>query len=539
MKTTAAPAAELMPVLPRRLSEVGVQGVSHWHSLIWFCVFRLFVAGIFLLATQVFDRRDLLLGSQNFRLFNAVALVYFAVGAVFLTLVLRLRRYFDWQLSGQVMTDIVALSMLMYASGGSVSGIGFILLIVLAAAGLVGQGRLVLFYAAVASVAILIEQGWRILVMSAPIGDMFRAGVTSIAYFGSAITASLLARRALANEALARARGQALNEQLVINQRIIDDMEDGVLVVDAEGVVLQANPPAENLLDCHPDPGAMLSEYSLQLAERYPLWRDRGIESELMLCIPARGRLVRARFRPPGEGGHALIYLEDMARAQIQAAQIKLAALGRLAANMAHEIRNPLTAISHAAELIREDPDPAMLNRLTRIIGDNAQRLNRLVSDILELGRRDQAHPEPIALAAFVDQFLDEQALRDNDLRQRVQVEIDPTLHLCFDRAHLHRVLWNLLYNAQRHAGEGRIWLRANRSRQGLVEFHVIDEGPGIPAAMQAQIFEPFFTTHSKGSGLGLYIARELCEANDALLEFVDNVPGAHFRIRSRGEACQ
>ena len=509
---------------------------AHWRSLTWFCVFRLAIAGVFLLATR-FVAVDLLLGSQNPRLFNAVALVYLGVGVVFLTLVLTTRRHFGLLLSSQIASDIVALTLLMYASGGSASGIGFLLIAVLAAAGLVGQGRLVLFYAALATVAILIEQGWRILMLGAPVGDLFRAGVTSIAYFGSAITASLLARRALTNEALARARGAELDEQLSVNRQIIEDMDDGVLVVDGDGIVRHANPQAERLLGRHPPPNALLTDYSPLLGERYLQWRTRAVESELMLRISGLDRLVRARFRPPHNGGHALIYLEDMARAQAQAAQIKLAALGRLAANMAHEIRNPLTAISHAAELVREEPDPAMLQRLARIIGDNAQRLNRLVSEILEIGRRDSAHPERIALAAFLRQFVDEHTLGDATLRQRLIVEADETLVLSFDRSHLHRVLWNLVTNALLHAGMGRVWLRAGRDHKGHVELHIIDEGPGIPKAIQAQIFEPFFTTHHEGTGLGLYIARELCEANDATLEFVDNVPGAHFRIRTRGEA--
>ena len=257
---------------------------------------------------------------------------------------------------------------------------------------------------------------------------------------------------------------------------------------------------------------------------------------------PESGNLLRVRYMPSAElGGHALIYLEDMERVQSQAQQLKLAALGRLTANMAHEIRNPLAAISHAAELLAEEDSDPLHQRLARIIHDNTQRLNRLVTEVLELGRRDRAQPETLRWQTFLSGFLDELALHDASAIRRLQLgKVD--VELRFDRAHLHRVLWNLLGNAFRHASDAdravRLEARAAVSA-GTVELHIIDDGPGVDEAQRSQVFEPFFTTHGAGTGLGLYIARELCEASGARLELLAEGPGAHFCISAEGRVCQ
>jgi len=231
-----------------------------------------------------------------------------------------------------------------------------------------------------------------------------------------------------------------------------------------------------------------------------------------------------------------VVFVEDMTRSREQAQQLKLAALGRLTANIAHEIRNPLAAISHAAELLAEQRSGIDRGRLTRIIHDNTRRLERLVADVLQLNRRDRVAAQRIALAAWLRQFLDEFVANESLPAERVALEGVRDEWVEFDPEHLRQVLWNLLRNAVRHAraepGSVRIAARAFGDK---VELSITDNGPGVPAAMQGQLFEPFFTTDSKGTGLGLYLARELAAANGALLEYVNDQPGAHFRIVCRG----
>ena len=513
---------------------------SFWRSLRFFSIYRLSIAVLFLVAALVFGD-TVSLGTQDARLFGRVAAVYLLLAIGFLVALLRRPRRFNLQLSVQVAVDIAALTLMMFASGGQKSGIAVLLLVVVAGAGLVGQGRMTLFYAALASVAMLLEESWRALTLEADPGDFVRTGIISIAFFGTAIIAQLLARRVVANEMLARERWRELNDQLRISERIIRDMEDGVLVVDGDGRVRLLNPRAETLLSALASEATELAVLSAELADRYRAWSAQPIEMVEMLRQEG-GRLLRVRYLPSADsGGHALIYLEDMERVQSQAQQLKLAALGRLTANMAHEIRNPLAAISHAAELLAEEDSDPLHQRLARIIHDNTRRLNRLVTEVLELGRRDRAQPETLRWRAFLSGFLEELALHDASAIKRIHVG-EGDVELRFDRAHLYRVLWNLLANALRHAsaanGAVRLEARAAAAANG-VELHIIDDGPGVDEAQRNQVFEPFFTTHGAGTGLGLYIARELCEASGARLELLDERPGAHFRISAEGVLCR
>lgn len=512
---------------------------SFWRSLRYFSIYRLSIAILFLVAALIFGD-TVSLGTQDARLFGRVAAVYFLFAVGSLVVLLRRPRHFNLQLSMQVAADVAALTLMMFASGGQKSGIAILLLVVVAGAGLVGQGRMTLFYAALASVAMLLEESWRALTREADPADFVRTGIVSIAFFGTAIIARLLSQRVVANETLARQRGRELNDQLRISERIIRDMDDGVLVVDSEARLRLLNPRAEALLEAPATDGAELATLSRGLAERYKVWSTQPAETVEMLR-EEDGRLLRVRYLPAAEaGGHALIYLEDMERVQSQAQQLKLAALGRLTANMAHEIRNPLAAISHAAELLAEEDANPLHQRLARIIHDNTRRLNRLVTEVLELGRRDRAQPETLRWQTFLSGFLEEFSLHDASALRRVR-RGEADVELRFDRGHLHRVMWNLLANALRHASQadGAVRLEANLAAADCVELHILDDGPGVDEAQRNQVFEPFFTTHGAGTGLGLYIARELCEASGARLDLLDERPGAHFRITAEGYACR
>jgi two-component system sensor histidine kinase PilS (NtrC family) len=507
---------------------------SFWRSLRFFSLYRLIVAGVLFFAAAFYGGTAEL-GSLNIALFRSVGASYLVAALGLLGVVSFVRRAFNAQLTVQVIVDVLALTLLMHAGGGAKSGIGVMIFVVLAGAGLVGQGRMTLFYAALATLALLIEQTYDFIRLEDNPAGFFRTGLTSIGFFGTAIVARLLGRRVVANEALARQRGAELANQLQINQRVIRDMQDAVLVVDADKRVRQHNPQAEILLDVRPAEGDELASYSASLAEQFERWSLNPAETETFIRVSGRRRTLRARFLPPGEGESALIYLEDMGRIQAQAQQMKLAALGRLTANMAHEIRNPLSAISQAAELLVDEPAGDGQKRLIRIIGDNSQRLNRLVDEVLELGRRDRAQPVPIRLVPYLRQFVDEFAISDAAVSERIDIVADADATLLFDRAHFHRVLWNLVSNALRHCGEGRGAIRLEvRRADASVELHVIDDGPGIEESLRGQVFEPFFTTHGSGTGLGLYIARELCEANGAQMDLLDNAPGAHFRVLAK-----
>lgn len=512
---------------------------SFWRSLNYFHLYRFIVASLFVLAT-FFPSWSLPFGSENPLLARWASQSYVVLAVVIPLVLLRWKPPFNFLLTAEVFIDIVALILLMSASGGNHSGLGYLLLVVLAAAGLVGQGRLILFYASLATLALLLEQGHRALLGGSEPGDFTHTGIISIGFFATAATAQLLARRVVANEMLARRRGVELANQQEINQRVIRDMLDGVLVVDAEGRVSQYNPRAVSLWECAPAVEARLEDFSADLALRYQEWRRSMTEVSETLRVPRSGRMLKVRFLPAGDTDNALLYIEDMERIQAQAQQIKLAALGRLTANMAHEIRNPLAAISHAAELLAEGQEATTQSRLTRIIGDNTQRLNRMVMDVMELGRRDRAQPELIRLSEFIISLVEDLALVTPGVRDMVALECAATLKLNFDRGHLHRVLTNIVENALRYCSNGSDCVRiAARyiEASGMVELLIRDDGPGIPVEARQHLFEPFFTTRSDGTGLGLYIARELCEANGGRLELTETMgQGTQFRLSGKGE---
>jgi two-component system sensor histidine kinase PilS (NtrC family) len=509
---------------------------SFWVSLNYFNVYRLATAGVFLLIAVIYGD-SLNIGTHNLPLFIYTCLGYFLASTVFALYLHSWRSYFNLQLSLHVISDVLAITLLMYSSGSIRSGLGVMLLVSLAAAGLVGQGRLVLFYAAVASLAVLFEQTYWVLAFDVGTAGYAPAGMLSIGFFATAWATHQLARRTIVNEDLARQRGVALARQMRINQLVIEDMQDGVLVIDSRGRIRQHNPPAERLLGLQAPNGGLLEDFLPELAVAVRNWRDHGGPATGGARIPANGSVLRTRFVLAGgaEDNDVVVFLEDMSKVQEQAQQLKLASLGRLTANIAHEIRNPLSAISHAAELLREENRVEKRDRLYCILQDNSQRIDRMVQDILELGRRDRAQPEPIRLQTFLTGFVEEFAQIEKIPPGGFALSLDPGITASFDRGHLHRVLWNLAANAWRHCAKlpGSVRVSARREAN-RIELDLIDDGTGVSPAFASQLFEPFFTTHNSGTGLGLYIARELCAASGATLEYLGNAPGAHFRIQCR-----
>lgn len=511
---------------------------THWSSFRYLNLYRFVLAGLLFVASVGVAPENSFFLAEFARLHVSVSAFYFLATGIAVMPLHRYRHHFNLQLSTYILLDIGVFTALMYAGGGARSGFGALLLVSLAGAGLVGQGRLVLFYAAVATIAVLgAEVFWALRSAFEQVAFM-QAGLLSIGFFATAISARLLAKRILANEELARQRGIALANQTLVSQRVIEEMQDGVLLVSQDARVLQHNPRAERMLGLRAVADGPLATYSSELAESFGAWQLGGSAEPEPFQIAASGLTLRARFVVTESSDRAvLVFLEDMGRVQERAQQLKLAALGRLTANIAHEIRNPLSAISHAGELLLEERRGETQERLVRIVRDNTLRLDRIVRDVLELGRRDRVHREPIDMAVFLPLFLEEFCVKEKLDGNVLRTEIADAGRIRFDRSHLHQVLWNVLGNALRHSrGEpGSVVLRVARGgsvSSPTLEIHVIDDGEGVSDDLREHIFEPFFTTHSRGTGLGLYIARELCEANRARLELLGNAPGAHFCIK-------
>ena len=217
-----------------------------------------------------------------------------------------------------------------------------------------------------------------------------------------------------------------------------------------------------------------------------------------------------------------MIFLQDVTEIENQAQQLKLASMGRLTASIAHEVRNPLSAIAHAATLLEEDLTGSAERRLLRIVGDNVARLNRMIEDILKLSRKAQHHGEPIPLAPVLEQILEEFDETHAPATGIISLDGIQSGEVWFDPLHLREVLVNLLTNALRYASRrpGSIRVFTVSHLAGHLELHVQDDGPAITPEVRAHLFEPFYTTSSKGTGLGLYLARELCLNNGAVLDY-------------------
>jgi two-component system, NtrC family, sensor histidine kinase PilS len=508
---------------------------TQWRSLRYLNLYRFTLAGLLFVASVGLPGEHSLFLAQ-YSLQHVSASAAYLLLTVFSVMSLhRWRSHFNLQLTVHVAVDVLVLTTLMYASGGLRSGFGILLLVSLAGAGLVGQGRLVLSYAALATLAVLGTEVYRALTTEFESSIFFQAGLLSAGFFATAISARMLAKRVLTNEELARQRGIALDNQMLISQRVIEEMQDGVLVIGQNGTVRQHNPRAAAMLGRHEESAGTLVDYCPALAAGFEAWKRGSVVEPEPFRVASSGLTLRARFLPTESSERdVLVLIEDMGRVHERARQIKLAALGRLTANIAHEIRNPLSAISHAGELLVEERRGETQDRLLRIVRDNTQRLERIVRDVLELGRRDRVHREAIDAAAFLTLFTEEFCGKERLACDVIRIRGGLDESIWFDRSHLHQVLWNVIGNAVRYSRQavGSVTVEVAAADAGHFELHVRDDGAGVPDDVREHLFEPFFTTHSRGTGLGLYIARELCEANGARLELMDNAPGAHFRIR-------
>ncbi|MDR2364380.1 MAG: HAMP domain-containing histidine kinase, partial [Zoogloeaceae bacterium] len=277
----------------------------------------------------------------------------------------------------------------------------------------------------------------------------------------------------------------------------------------------------------------------------YRKWRS-GLARGALEFSCADERKVSARFvLTQASNDAALIFLEDLGKLREAAQQLKLASLGQLTASIAHEIRNPLAAISHASELFMEETantPPTLQTRLIRIVRDNTLRLDRIIQDVLVLGRQSAKQTdlaaERLSLGPYLAEFARNLRTQESVGENVIQTRADEQAEFRFNPEQLQQVLWNLVTNALRYASRqpGAVRLEAKDAGKS-VELHIFDDGSGIPRELRDQIFDPFFTTSARGTGLGLHIARELCAANGTRLSLGEG-PGGHFiLLQDKGDA--
>jgi len=533
-----APAPSLSPpieqvVVPMSQTESG-------RRILWIVGIYRAVCGAALLGTALLlDLKVLGISTPN--LFLTYATVYFVFGLTTFWIVQRetLPLSLPTLVSALLTGDILCIALVMVAGGSTGGSLPILLFPQLAASGWLLRTQTAFFHAAIASFVLLGLDVWRMLQGQVSGAQPFQTGLIGFGYFATIGIAVALGRYTKASEELATQRGIDVANLEQVNRLIIQDMQDGVLVVDLNGVVRGHNAQVTRLLGGfgRMRGGMRLAEFSSTLHDYWRRWQEDYTEALPPFKVESTQRLLRVRLVRIGSGlnGGTLIYLEDLGRAQNEAQQMKLAALGRLTASIAHEVRNPLSAINQAAQLLEEDAIvPPAGARLLGMIRNNARRIDRIVGEVLQLNRRDRQQPEVVTLVEFMQALIDEIVQAEAMPPNTIVVLIPNDVRVMFDRGHLNQIIWNLVRNAWQHCQkrEGSIRIAARPGYMGdAIICELADDGPGIPAELRPQIFEPFFTTRPGGTGLGLYIARELADANGAALELLPRGPGAYFRM--------
>jgi two-component system, NtrC family, sensor histidine kinase PilS len=508
--------------------------------ILWIVGIYRAVCGALLLGAALFvDLRVLAISTPN--AFVTAAGLYFLYGLMTFVWVQRDAALLPLPatLLSLLVGDLFFLALLIYAGGSAGTPLSILLFPQLAASGWLMRTQVAFFHAALTSSVLLMLDGSRLLQGQIPGAQVFQTGLVGFGYFATVGIALALGRYTKASEDLAAQRSIDVANLEQVNRLIIQDMQDGVLVVDLNGVVRGHNAQVTRLLGGfgRMRGGMRLAEFNSTLHDYWRRWQEDFSEPLPPFRVEQTQRLLRVRLVRIGTGLHGgtLIYLEDLGRAQTEAQQMKLAAMGRLTASIAHEVRNPLSAINQAAQILEEDGSVAQDGqRLLSMIRSNAKRIDRIVGEVLQLNRRDRQQPEAISLAEFMHSLVEEIVQAEGIPPDGAVMQLPDDLLVVFDRGHLNQIVWNLVRNAWQHCQkkEGSIRISARPGYMGdAVILELNDDGPGIPAELRGQIFEPFFTTRPGGTGLGLYIARELADANGAALELLAKGPGAHFRL--------
>jgi len=482
-----------------------------------------------------------LLGFDNSAVFFALANGYllFSLFAV-------ISNHLRWpkfllQIYIYTLIDIAVIMVFMHTSGGLSSGLGVLLVVIVASTGVLTQPKIALGFAAGTSLLVLLEHAYRVLERGAEPSYFLQAGMLGATLFVSAYVFGILSKRLRESERLAEKRGVDLANMGQLNEYIIQRMGSGVVVIDEKMNIRLMNEAARYLFGLSAKKNLVsLKQLSKPLTEQLTAWLENANYEPTIFRITG-SVAIYPRFTRLGKEVYAgaLVLLEDISLLDQQAQHLKMTAMGRLTASIAHEIRNPLGAISHAGQLLEESINLDKADkRLTQIIREQSNRMNTIIENIMQLSRRDKSLPEKLNLEQWLKEFVADFAQTHDVEKNKIGISVHPQhIKIIFDPSHLHQILANLCQNGIRHGdpskGKFLVEIRASQARDlNGVFLDVIDLGPGIESKMASQIFEPFFTTASKGTGLGLYIARELAEANQAHLDYVP-IPtgGSCFRI--------
>jgi two-component system, NtrC family, sensor histidine kinase PilS len=482
---------------------------------------------------------------QRPAMLTSVCVAYFSAGVL-----LVLSRRLAWPSLRLVsvvngVVDSIAVALILYAGGGVSSGLGILLVIPVGAMAVLADNRDGFLIAAVAALCVLVQQ---ILLDLGGIGsatDYTVAGVLGIVLFAVALSALPVSNRLRESEARVRRQEIDLANAAQLSQYIVQHLRESILVVDTEDRIRLINESAAQMLgDRHAYPSVLLGEASPRLLYLLESWRQNAQatpDTSQTFVADDGARVIRPHFAPLGANDPSpmLIFLEDTSVIDEKVQQSKLAALGRLSASIAHEIRNPVGAMSHASQLLAESASLSEDDkRLTEIVRANADRVSSIIDNVLQLSRREPTRLERLPLRAWLDEFREEFCATMQRAPETVQISApQPDIEVRVDPSQLHQVVWNLCENAIKHgqagSSEAPIEIRCGRLTPTTRPYlEVADRGAGVSAEQANRIFEPFFSGGQRGTGLGLFLARELAATNGATLLYEPRAGGGSiFRI--------
>ena len=493
-----------------------------WQVLRIFFIYRFSVACLFS-GLFFFKIGPSILGYNNPVLYSETTSTYLLIAVVQGICLFLKKPSYSVQAQLQIFTDFIGLILIMHGCGGIETGIGTLLAVSVASAGLLVGGRCALGFAALATVLILAEQVYSDLTNTFERTAYTYAGMLGASFFTISLLALVLADRAEENAAIAAQQSVDIANLQQLNEYVIQHLQLGIVVLDRENHVIMMNGAALRLFNLS-SKERDLHTISPELNRDYYDWFLGKPRDSTKLKID-NGSDINVRYIRLGENNNTfhMIFLEDRALSNQRVQQSKLASLGRLAASIAHEIRNPLGAISHASQLLAESPTRSEEDiRLTEIIRNHTGRVNKIIENVLQISRRKPSQTESLELVSWLERFLLEFTSENqlSTLPFKLKNKIDQA-HASVDSGHLKQILDNLCNNAMKHgkgSQEGNV-IEIFR-KNGCFCIAVEDRGPGISMENIESIFEPFFTTSNSGTGLGLYISRELAELNRASLEY-------------------
>ena len=310
-----------------------------------------------------------------------------------------------------------------------------------------------------------------------------------------------------------------------LNQIVLQRVQEAVVVIDVEQRVWLFNKQAKVYF-----PGLMIERSETVFTELVTRWKynpDKPFETDIHLY--QHSMHVRAVPLIQEETQLLMLFVRSLREVAAEAMSTKLMSLGQLTANLAHEIRNPMSAIRHANDLLQEGIEDPMSVKLHGIIDSNIQRIDKMLEDVSMLNKKDNVSRENINLMKFWLSFKQEFTLNNPNAIGCIRMNMDgKNLSALADPMHVQQIMWNLCNNAWRHSrqDEKAITVLIRPSGKLHISIVVADNGSGVPPDVRNRLFEPFYTTEKTGTGLGLYVARELAHANMGQLHYHPEMNG-------------